>query len=127
MPDRLYHYLQRPGSIMSNQNLERNREILEAFDDLLGWYQAQGLQERYAKELCALTVEHVLLAASVRVARADPRHPLLEAFRAYTDKTFPEWEHNSYLRTLPKPKTLALWLIKGRHYKTLSQLFRLKG
>ena len=127
LPNRLYCYLQRPGSIMSSHNLERNREIMDAFDDILAWYRAQGLQERFSQELCALTVEHVLLAASVRVARVDPRHPLLEAFRAYTDKAFPDWPANSALRTLSMPKRLALRLIRGRHYKLLSLLFRLKG
>lgn len=127
LPQRLYRYLQRPGSIMSNQNLDRNREILEAFDDLLGWYRARDLAEEYRNELCALTVEHVLLAASVRVARADVKHPLLKDFRDYTDAAFPEWPANPYLKTLPKAKALALRLVRGRHYGLLALLFRLKG
>ncbi len=127
LPDRFYHYLQRQGSIMSNQNLDRNREILEAFEDILGWYRENGLLPQFQKELTALTVEHVLLAASVRVARVDPRHPLLPELRAYTDKTFPDWTSNPYLRELSKPKALVLRLIRGRQYKLLSLLFRLKG
>lgn len=127
LPNRLYCYLQRPGSIMSNQNLDRNREIMDAFDDILDWYQEQGLRERFAQALCALTVEHVLLAASVRVARVDPRHALLKAFRDYTDQSFPGWSSNCYLRTLSRQKRLALRLIKGRHFKLLFLLFRMKG
>lgn len=127
LPERLYRYLQRPGSIMSNQNLDRNREILEAFDDILDWFRRQGLFERYRRELCELTVEHVLLAASVRVARVDPKHPLLREFRAYTDTAFPDWAAEPYLKRLSKPKTLALTLIRGDHYRVLSLLFRLKG
>lgn len=127
LPDRLYRYLQRPGSIMSNQNLDRNREILDAFDDILDWYRRKGLFERYRRELCELTVEHVLLAASVRVARADPKHPLLKEFRRYTDSAFPDWTGEPYLKRLSGPKTLALTLIRGGHYRLLSLLFRLKG
>ena len=127
LPDQLYRYLQRPGSIMSNQNLTRNREIIEAFDDILSWYRENGLLDQYKTELTALTAEHVLLAASVRVARIDPHHPLLPALRAYTDKAFPDWASNPYLRRLSKPKALALRLIRGGHYKVLSRLFRLKG
>lgn len=127
LPDRLYRYLQRPGSIMSNQNLARNREILEAFDDILSWYREKNLLAPYKTELAALTAEHVLLAASVRVARADPKHPLLPELRAYTDKAFPDWPSNPYLGRLSKPKSLALRLIRGGHYKLLSLLFRLKG
>ena len=127
LPDPLYRYLQRPGSIMSNQNLERNREILDAFDDILGWYQANGLRERFATELCAMTVEHVLLAASVRVAKMDSRHPLLQEFRNYTDSAFPNWPENPYLCRLSGRKRFALRLIRGGHFSLLSYLFRLKG
>ncbi len=127
LPDPLYRYLQRPGSIMSNQNLDRNREILDAFDDILGWFQAMGLRDLYENELCAMTVEHVLLAASVRVAKADSRNPLLKAFREYTDNAFPNWPENPYRSRLSKRKTLALRLIQGGHFRLLSYLFRLKG
>ena len=127
LPDRLYHYLQRPGSIMNNKNLERNREILSAFDDILGWYRREGLAEEYRQELCALTVQHVLLAASVRIARIDPKSPLLRTMREYTDKAFPDWTGNPYLKKLPKLKALALYLVRARQYRVLSLLLKLKG
>lgn len=38
-----YNYFSRTGSITKNQNAARNREIVEAFDDLLPWFQRQGL------------------------------------------------------------------------------------
>ena len=40
-----YNYFQRTGSITKNQNVGRNREILDAFEDLLSWFRAQGLLE----------------------------------------------------------------------------------
>ena len=60
-----YNYFQRTGSITKNQNAERNREILDAFEDLLSWFRAQGLLERYRQELCYLAVYHAFLTASV--------------------------------------------------------------
>ena len=127
LPDHLYAYLERPGSIMNNAKLARNQEILDALDDILSWYRERDLASAYASELEALTVNHVLLAASVRVARADPKHPLLAAFREYTDRNYPDWPANPYLKQLPKLKALALRLIRGRHFRLLSLLFRLKG
>ena len=127
LPDHLYAYLERPGSIMNNAKLARNQEILEAMDDILSWYREQGLYSAYSAELEALTVQHVLLAASVRVARADPKHPLLQTFREYTDRNFPNWIANPYLKELPRGKALALRLIRGRHFRLVSLLFKLKG
>ena len=53
-----YNYLSRTGSITKNQNAARNREIVEAFDDLLPWFQRQGLFEKYRQELC-LSLIHI--------------------------------------------------------------------
>ncbi len=127
LPEPFYYYLSRPGSIMSSTRLDRNREIFEALDDILAWFRQTGRYDDYREELCALTVQHVLLAASVRVARQDPKHPLLAEFRAYTDRTFPDWKHNSYNARLPRLKRLALWLVRHRQYRLLRTLFNLKG
>ena len=89
LPEPLYLYLQRPGSIMNSLTLERNREILEAFEDIRTWFTEQNLYATYEKELSQLALEHVLLAGSVRVARQDPRHPLLKEFSRYVQEKFP--------------------------------------
>lgn len=127
LPDHLYNYLSRPGSIMNAKNLERNREILEAMDDVLDWYRRENLFEDYRDELCAMTVENVLLAASVRVARADPKSPLLREFADYTAKAFPDWKLNPCRKRLSRSKRLALALVEHRQYWLLKQLFALKG
>jgi len=90
----LYRYLCRPGSIMNSRQLERNREILEAFTDILDWFAAQGCLEQYRRELERLAIDHIFLAATVRVARQDPRHPLLADFIRYVDDRFPNWPQN---------------------------------
>ena len=127
LPDHLYNYLSRPGSIMNAKNLERNREILEAMDDILDWYQREDLFEDYRDELCAMTVENVLLAAAVRVARADPKSPILAEFAAYTSKAFPDWKQNPYRKRLTRAKRLALNLVEHRQYWLVKKLFALKG
>ncbi len=127
LPDHLYNYLTRQGSIMNNRNLDRNREILEALDDVLDWYRHENLFDAYRDELCAMTVENVLLAASVRVARVDPKSPLLGEFADYTAKSFPDWKQNPYRKRLTRAKRLALALVEHRRYRLLKQLFAMKG
>lgn len=127
LPDHLYYYLDRPGSIMNSSQLPRNRDILPAFTDILDWFEAEGLTRTYYDELCALTVQHVLLAASVRVSRIDPRNELLEELRAFTDRRFPDWKKNPYSKTLPRMKRLALRLVAHRRFRLIRFLFNLKG
>ena len=124
--DGLYRYLQRPGSIMNSGQTERNREILEAFDDVLSWFKARGLLKCYRTELERLAVDHILLAATVRVARLDGKHPLLKEFSDYMDRHFFHYLSNPYLSGLPHLHKLLLRLVKGRHYRTIRLLFRLK-
>ena len=127
LPNHLYLYLQRPGSIMRSSNVDRNREILDAFDDLLPWFKAHGLWDTYRDALCRLCIDHVYIAASVRVLQADPHHPLLAQFRVYLETQFPDYQKNVYLSQLPKIKKLVFSLLEGQHYVLLKWLFRIRG
>ncbi len=127
LPDHLYYYLDRPGSIMNSSQLPRNRDILPAFADILDWFEAEGLTKTYYDELCALTVQHVLMAASVRVARIDPGSEILGELRAFTEQRFPDWRKNPYTKTLPRLKRLALRLVEKKRYRLIRTLFNLKG
>ncbi len=123
----LYRYLQRPGSIMRSSNLARNREILDAFADLLSWFRAQQLFDTYRHALCRLAIDHVLLAASVRVARIDPKSALLSEFQQFMVQEFPDYRANPYCAELSGLHRLLLRLISARHYRAVRFLFRLKG
>ncbi|MBR2615720.1 MAG: glycosyltransferase family 2 protein [Clostridia bacterium] len=124
--DELYFYLQRGGSIMHSSAVDRNGEILSAFEDILSWFRERGLFEQYERELCRLLIEHLYLAASVRVLRCDPKHPLLKEFARYTETAFPDFKKNPYLSTLSAPKRLAFVLLGWRQYRLLRVLFRIK-
>lgn len=127
LPDCLYYYVYQPGSIMRNTNADRNQEILLAFQDLLHWFRSQGLWEQYRDVLCRLCIDHMYLAASVRVLLVDPQHPLLEEFAAYLAREFPDYRQNPYLSQLPRARKLAFHLLERRRYRLLRFLFRMKN
>lgn len=127
IPDRLYIYLQRQGSIMRSSNLERNREIIDAFEDIITWFKNEGLFEQYRDVLCQLAIDNVYVAASVRVLREDTKHPLLGKLAEYMEKTFPGFEKSRYIAKLPRMKKLAYKLVRARRYKLLALLFKIKG
>lgn len=126
VPDVFYYYVVREGSITRNPNVKRNAEILEAFDDLLGWFRENDLFERYYNELSRLAVDHVLLAASVRVLRVDPQSELLDRFQDYVQAQFPDYMENPYLQTLSRSRKLILRLLRQRKYRTVRMLFAVK-
>ena len=69
----------------------------------------------------------MLLAASVRVARIDPKNELLDELARFTAERFPDWKQNPYSKSLPRLKRLALWLVAHRRYRLIRFLFNLKG
>ncbi len=127
LPGAYYHYLQREGSAMNNKNSGRNIEIIYAFDDILSWFEKQGLRETYEKELCFLGIQHLLIAATVRVLQIDRKHPLIEEFRSYMHKQFPGFPSNPYLPLLDKNKRLIYKLLLKKRYRTVLGIFKLKA
>ena len=126
VPDILYYYVDRTNSITRNTNTARNAELFTAFDNLLDWYRENGLFERYYNELSRLAVDHVLLAASVRVLRVDPQSELLDRFQDYVQAQFPDYMENPYLQTLSRSHKLILRLLRQRKYRTVRMLFAVK-
>lgn len=126
MDDCLYRYLQRSGSIMNSGTLERNREILDAFDDILRWFEAGALRSRYEKELERLAIDHILLAATVRVTRLNPKHLLLKEFSDYIEREFPNYCANPYIAQLSGLHKLLLKLVALKWFGLIRLLFQIK-
>ena len=121
-----YKYLRRSGSITQNKNIDRNAEIIDALDDLYGFYRQNNAFEKYFAELEFLAVSHIFLAASVRVLKADAHHKLLSEFYEYMQNNFPDFTQNKYLATLGSAKTLAYRLLLKKRYRTVRLLFKIK-
>ena len=121
-----YGYVVRDGSITRNSNVARNAEILDAFDDLRAWFSASGLWETYRDEFTRLAVDHILLAASVRVLKTDPHHPLLTTFQDYMNAHFPGYMDCPYLADLSHQHKLILRLLRAGHFETVRAMFKLK-
>ena len=123
----LYCYLDRPGSLMNQASESRNRHMLDAFEDIADWFSGRGILDTYRPQLTDLTVEHLLMATTVRVAKANPTSPFLAEIRQFTDAHYPAWKTCDYVKNLTGSKKLALFLVEHRFYRVLQLLFRLKG
>ena len=126
LPKPYYRYIQREGSAMNNKNSGRNVEILYAYDDILSWYDARGLLEKHRKELSFQAVQHILLAATVRVLLIDKKHELIDRFRSYMEEYFPDYRENPYLPLLDSNKNLIYKLLLKKRYGSIRWIFRIK-
>lgn len=125
--DALYLYFQHEGSIMRSTNVERNREIIDAFEDILNWYKKNELFEKYKDILCALCIEHLYITASVRVLRTDAKHRLLREFAQYIQDNFPGYKKQLHLLNLPKARMLVFYLLELKQYGLINLLFSIKN
>ena len=55
---------------MRSANVDRNKEIIDAFDDLLNYFKEHKLFDAYYQELEYLAVLHIFILVSVRVLKA---------------------------------------------------------
>lgn len=130
LPDPLYYYLLRDGSIMRNPNYRRNLEILDALEDVRTYLDQAGKLDACQTHLCYLAVDSVLMAAQ-RVLMTDPKAEILPEFLRYVQTTYPDYRSNPLLPQLGRKKRLVLKLLEGQHYRLLRTMFsflhRLRG
>lgn len=117
-----YLYLVRPGSITKGAKLERNLEIIDAVDDLIGWYREKGFYERYRQQLDYVAFYNLFLTGSVRVCLGDPKSPVLPALRQAFLERFPDFRSNSYFKSAPAKYRLLTRLLLGGQYRAVALL-----
>ncbi|MBE6920818.1 MAG: glycosyltransferase family 2 protein [Ruminococcaceae bacterium] len=108
--DSLFFYVQREGSIMNNRNYRRNLEVIEAFQDLLGWFREQGAYETYKDALEFLVIEHVAVSGIARVAmgKGKERNEVIAKLQEYL-ASFENLYDNPYLKGQARNRKIVLW------------------
>ncbi|MCI8619748.1 MAG: glycosyltransferase family 2 protein [Oscillospiraceae bacterium] len=125
LPQMLYFYLLREGSIMRSSNIRRNLEILDALEAVRCYFADVGKLSQYYDALSCLAVEHTMLAAQ-RVLMADPKADILPDFLGYVQKHFPDYRKNPMLSRLGRKKRIALRLLEWKQYRLLYSLFTMQ-
>lgn len=108
--DSLVYYVQRRGSTMNNKNYRRNLEVIEAFEDLLGYFREQGAYETYKDALEFLVIEHVAVSGIARVAmgKGKERNEVIAKLQAYL-ASFENLYDNPYLKGQARNRKIVLW------------------
>lgn len=124
MQEGFYLYLERTGSIMNSKKCDKNRDMMVVFDSLISYFQEKGFYEMFRTELEYLLAYHLYYLASLRVMRINPKHPLLDQYRAYADRAFPNFRKNPYL---DKKQKLIIALLDRKCYRSINCIFKVKG
>lgn len=121
-----YNYLQREGSIMHNPNLERNIEMVDTIQEVLNYYKQCGAFEKYYADLEYMTILHLAVLATLRVASYDPKHALLKTFHTFLEENFPNYTENKKVKTnFDWKRKLMFWFSSHKMYRMLWLLNKL--
>ena len=121
-----YNYLIREGSTMNNSNVNRNLEILLAFEEVIN--------DEYLKEyhniIEFLAIDHIYISAVVRVVNANTdKNKKIEVINKlinYVKTNFPNYKKNEYLYTLSRNRKIVYTLINLRQYWLIKLIFKIK-
>ena len=125
----LYDYLIREGSTMNNSNVQRNLEILDAFNDILSYIQ-HNKKEEYFSKIEFLAIDHIYISAIVRVLKAEAddkvKRETINKLLDYMNKKFPNYKNNKYINTLSKNRKKIYKLINIKMYGLINLIFKVK-
>ena len=108
-------------------NHNNRPEIIDAFDDLVNYFKEHKLFDAYYQELEYLAVLHIFILASVRVLKANRKHPLLKIFRSYVKENFPNYKQNPYLNRLTKKERIILKFLDSGNFMALDALLKIRN
>ena len=121
-----YDYLIREGSTMNNSNVERNLEILLAFDEVI---KEESLKD-YNSILEFLAVDHIYISSVVRVVNANAdknkKKEVIKKLEDYVKTNFPNYRKNEYLYTLSRNRKIVYTLISLKFYWLIKLIFKIK-
>ena len=123
----VYFYVQRSGSIMNNSDCARNLQIVDALEDMLGYYRAQGAYDKYRNELEFLVIEHIATAGLGRVAlgKGRIRKETARKMQEYL-ASFRDLYSNPYLKTQSTNRKIVLWCNRRGWYWATKLLLKAK-
>ena len=126
-----YNYLLREGSTMNNSNINRNLEILDAFDEVIKYCKNKKIYKKYYNELEFLAIDHIYISAIVRVIRAQApkknKKVIINKMKDYMTINFASFKNNKYKKLLNMNKKLIYHLINLKLYGIINMLFNLKA
>lgn len=126
----LYHYIIRQGSIMTSSNIQKNLDIIFAFNNLITYYKEKGIYDEFKEELEYLCIDHILIATVVRVIKMSSLKELksnVSTFINYIFENFSNFQENKYVSSLSRNKRIVLNLIKKKHFVLLKIMLLFKA
>lgn len=125
-----YNYLLRPGSTMNNINLNKNLELLTAFDEMISYLKKNDMYTKYYEKLELLAIYHIYISGITRLIKTKTsmrdKKIIINKYIDYMNTNFKGFNSNRYINKMEKNKKIVYKLISLKQYHLLSLLFKVK-
>ena len=123
-----YYYFHRIKSTMHNENIEKNLDILKAFDILVKYLKEKDMYSKYEEEINYLALKEIYIATINRIIRTANKNKdkkvVIKKIKNYISKF--KIKNNKYFKSLTFNYKLSYYLIKFKLYSIINLLFKLK-
>lgn len=119
LQDVFYTYCLRSGSTMHNANIEKNADMLYVVRNIIDYFTKEGVYEKYYKQLELLTMLHIMVLCTKRIASLDVKNHLLNEFYDFTNNYFPNFIHSETKKELSIKHRVIMELSARKMYRCI--------
>lgn len=120
----LYKYVQHANTITRAKKPDRNVEIIDAMDDIIGFFKTVGKYERFSDVLEYLAFHSQFLTSSVRANLAKWNTPVQDKLIDDYLAKFPNFHSNPYVQNISGAHKLLLKLYMKKKYLAVHILMK---
>ncbi len=128
----LYNYLLRQGSIMNSNNLRKNLDLIDAFNEIINYAKQNNCFNKYYDEIEFLVIDHLYISCIVRIltnnnSNKNEKKELLNIIFEYINNNFKNYSKNKYIKLLSLNRKLIFYLIHFKLYNIVKIIFKIKN
>ncbi len=132
LPKNLYNYLLRQGSIMNSNNLQKNLDLIDAFNEIINYAKEKNCFDKYYNEIEFLVIDHLYISCIVRIlinnnSSKNEKNKLLNVIFEYINNNFRNYSRNKYIKLLSLNRKLIFYLIHFKFYYIVKLIFTIKN
>lgn len=127
----LYDYLLRLGSTMNNSNINRNLELIQAFDEMISYFKKKNIYDDVYEKLEFLCIYHMYICGITRIINAKTsfkdKFNIINKFINYINANFKGFRKNKYIKYLDRNKKIIYRLINLKMYRVIQLMFKVRN
>lgn len=123
-----YNYRIRRDSVMTSNNMPKNRDLMVAFDEVIDYFKKKKIYKKHYQELSFVALNEIYLSTNVRIIRSTIKKSekinLINEFNDYMESKFSDFKNNKYIKSLSLGRKVVFHLMNNKQYWLIKKLMK---